>query len=79
MMYTDVHQNNIMAIPVTLQRRLDQQLDGDDERQFFTRAIRSLATISGRQIEPASWMVTSYEVEFGFKIGSGGLCVLCPL
>jgi hypothetical protein len=65
-----------MAMMVSLQRRLDNFSDGDQERQFFSHALRYLITASGRQVEMESWMITSYEVEFGRRIGSGGLCVL---
>jgi hypothetical protein len=77
-----------MAMMVSLQRRLDNVSDGDQEWQFFSHALRYLTTASGRQVEMESWMITSYEVEFGRRIGSGGLCVLflvqvvsafCPL
>jgi hypothetical protein len=83
----DMHQDNVMAMMVSLQRRLDHISDGDQERQFFSHALRYLITTSGRQVEMESWMITSYEVEFGPRIGSGGLYVfllvsvssaLCP-
>ena len=75
-----------MAMMVSLQRRLDHVSDGDREQQFFSHALRHLITTSGRQVEMESWMITSYEVEFGPRIGSGGLyvftlpcwlCILC--
>jgi hypothetical protein len=49
--------------------------DGDPERQFCSRALQYLTTISGRQVEIQNWLITSYEVEFGPQIGSGGLYV----
>ncbi|KIM80595.1 hypothetical protein PILCRDRAFT_822333 [Piloderma croceum F 1598] len=61
-----------MAMMVSLQRRLEQQSDGDKERRFFSHALRFLTTSSGRQVEMENWMITSYEVEFGAKIDSGG-------
>jgi hypothetical protein len=71
----DMRQDNVMAIMVSLQRRLDHISDGDHERQFFLHALRYLITSSGRQVEMESWMITSYEVELGPWIGSGGLYV----
>ena len=77
-----------MAMMVSLQRRLDNISDGNQERQFFSHALRYLTTASGRQVEMESWMITSYEVEFGSRIGSGGLyaillvsvyCAFCSL
>jgi hypothetical protein len=63
-----------MANTVSLQRRLGQVSDGDRERQFL-HALRYLATTSGHQVEMESWMITSYEVEFGPRVGSSSLCV----
>jgi hypothetical protein len=60
---------------VALQRRLDSRSDGGRERQFFSHVLLYLTTTSGLRIELQNWMVTSYEVEFGLKIGSGGLYV----
>lgn len=62
-----------MAMIVSLQRRLDQRSDGDRERQFFSHVLRYLIITSGLRVELQNWMITSYEVEFGPKIGSGGL------
>jgi hypothetical protein len=62
---------------VSLQRRLDDRsLDGTRERTFFSYSLQYLQTTSGRQIEVHDWMITSYEVEFGHEIGSGGLYVI---
>ena len=60
---------------VSLQRRLDSHSDDGRERRFFTHVLLYLTTSSGLRIELQNWMVTSYEVEFGPKIGSGGLYV----
>jgi len=62
-----------MAMMVSLQRRLQTGSDQDRERQFFTHTLRFLKTSSGRQVEMEEWMITSYEVEFGREVGSGGL------
>ena len=60
---------------VSLKRRLDHHSDGAQERHFFSHTLRYLTTVSGRQVEIKHWMITSYEVEFGPLIGSGGLYV----
>ena len=65
-----------MTMIVSLQRRLDNRFNGDQERQFFSHVLRYLTTSSGIQVELQNWMITSYEVEFGPQIGSGGLWVL---
>ena len=64
-----------MAMMVALQRRLDHCSDGDQERRFFAHVLRCLTTASGLRVELKNWMVTSYDVEFGPKIGSGALYV----
>jgi hypothetical protein len=62
-----------MPAMVTLQHHLDRSSDGDPDHQFFSRILQYLTTISGNQVEMRDWMITSYEVEFGRQIGSGGL------
>ena len=75
---TDTQDGSVVAMIVSLQRRLDLRLDGDRELQFFSHVLRYLTTTSGIRVELQSWMITSYEVEFGPKIGSGRLCVSHP-
>src|ERR1700683_2833059 len=65
----------MMAMMVSLQRRLQTGSDGNREQQFFTPTLQYLTTSSGCQVEMEEWMITSYEVEFGKQIGSGGLYV----
>jgi hypothetical protein len=72
-LYEDVQQSSIMAMMVSLQRRLDIQSDGERERRFFSHSLQYLSTSSGRYVEIENWMVTAYEVEFGEEIGSGSL------
>ena len=67
-----------MAMIVSLQRRLDLRSDGDRELHFFSHVLRYLTTTSGIRVELQNWMITSYEVEFGLKIASGGLCASHP-
>jgi hypothetical protein len=68
-----------MAMMVSLQKRLETGSDEDQERRFYAHALRYLTTASGRHVEMEDWMITSYEVEFGHEIGSGGLCVFAFL
>jgi hypothetical protein len=70
---SDIQQRNMMAMMVSLQRRLQAESIEDREQQFFAHTLRYLTTSSGRQVEMEDWMITSYEVEFGHEIGSGGL------
>jgi hypothetical protein len=71
-----MQQSNMMAMMVSLQRRLDHPADGDQEREFFSHTLQYLTTTSGRQVEMHNWMITPYEVEFGPLIGDGGLYVV---
>lgn len=71
----DPHSGDTTPIVVCLQRRLDSRWDGERERQFFRHTQRYLASCTGNQIDVESWMITSYEVDFGPKIGVGGLYV----
>ena len=75
LLHTDVHPQNVMAMVVSLEHRLREGSDEDVERRFFMHTLRYLTTSSGRRVEMEDWMVTSYEVEFGQEIGSGGLYV----
>jgi len=68
----NAHERNTMPMMVSLQRRLQTGSDDNREQQFFAYTLRYLTTFSGRQVEMEDWMVTSYEVEFGHEIGSGG-------
>jgi len=57
---------------VSLHRHLAQRSLDEPERRFFSTSLRYLSTSSGRQVQVESWMVTSYDVEFGPQIGVGG-------
>lgn len=70
---SDTQQSNIAAMIVSLQRHIEQRMGGAREQQFFSHSLEYLTTSSGRQIQMESWMVTTYDVEFGHEIGSGGL------
>ena len=74
--HADVDHHNIMAMIVSLRRSLDNHSGGDHERQFFHHTLQYLTTISGHGAKLENWMITSYEVEFGPQISSGGLWVL---
>lgn len=61
-----------MAIMASLQRHLQESLD-TRERQFYTSSLRQISVSSGSYADLESWTITSYDVEFGPIIGSGGL------
>lgn len=72
----DARVNDIIPIMICLQRRLDEQLDDNDrEREFFLHTLEYLTASHGSDVVAENWMVTSYEVEFGPRIGVGGLYV----
>lgn len=66
------YQHDVMEMMVSLKRRLDHHSDGAQEQHFFSHTLQYLTTVSGHQVEIKHWMITSYEVEFGLPIGSGG-------
>lgn len=80
----DAKQDHMLAIMATIQRRLDDKLDSDRERQFFSHSLMYMSQTRGMQLEMQSWTVTRHEVDFERIIGSGGLsvvarCVSCVL
>lgn len=62
-----------MAIIVCLQRRLESRSDGEREQQFFRHVLQLLTARQEFEVEMEWWMITSYEVTFGSRIGFGGL------
>lgn len=71
----DTRVNDTVPIMVCLQRRLDEQSDGDRERAFFSHTLEYLTALNEDDVVAENWMITSYEVEFGHRIGVGGLYV----
>jgi len=67
----DIHGSET-ALLVCLQRRLASQSDSDRERQFFHYILQLLTARNEFDVEVEDWMITSYEVEFGPRIGFGG-------
>jgi hypothetical protein len=71
---TDVHQHNMVAMMTSLQRCLVKHLYGERESRFLSSVLNQLSELSGEQVpEIESWMFTTFDVEFGAEIGSGGL------
>lgn len=69
----DIDAEDSTPMIVCLQRRLDQRTDHDPELQFFSHTLQLLNAYNGFEVEVENWMITAYEVEFGQKIGFGGL------
>jgi hypothetical protein len=61
----------MMAMMIAFHRQLGEN-PSDRERQFFSNSLQQLSTASGTHVEYEHWMITSFEVEFGVEIGSGG-------
>jgi hypothetical protein len=57
---------------VSLQRSFEQRPGGEREHRFFSHGVQYLSTMSGRRVYVEDWMITSFDVEFGPVIGSGG-------
>ncbi|KAF7982497.1 hypothetical protein HWV62_28086 [Athelia sp. TMB] len=69
----NAQQSNMMAMMVSLQKRLDNRSDSERELQFYSHSLHYLSIASGCHVQLEDWMVTSYDVDFGPEIGSGGL------
>ncbi|KAJ7262839.1 kinase-like domain-containing protein [Mycena rebaudengoi] len=66
-----INQENLAAMMVSLQRQIDGAQYGPESR-FYSRTLLHLSALNGGQIEIKDWMVTTYDVDFGGKIGCGG-------
>lgn len=64
-----------VALKVCLQRQVNNRADDSREQQFLSHVLEYLNSYSGYHVKIESWMITSYEVEFGHRIGVGGLYV----
>jgi hypothetical protein len=75
--YLGIPGSSVIAIIVSLQRRLDNSSGDNRERQFFSHVLQYLTTKGGHpsRVELQNWMITFYNVVFGRQIGSGGLYV----
>ncbi|KAJ7495014.1 kinase-like domain-containing protein [Mycena latifolia] len=70
----DVNQNNLIAMMVSIQRRLETQptITHNPEQQFYAHALEYLSATSGKRVEAEDWMIPAFEVDYGEEIGSGG-------
>ncbi|KAJ7142918.1 kinase-like domain-containing protein [Mycena epipterygia] len=69
----EISHHNMIAMMVSLQRRLDSlPHSSDPERQFYSHTLQYLTSVSGKRVELESWMIPSFEVDYGPEIGAGG-------
>ena len=73
---TEAQHSSVMAMMISLQKSLDNKSISDKrEEQFIKHSLNYLVSTSQQQAHIDSWTITSFEVEFGELIGSGGLSV----
>ncbi|KAJ7624397.1 kinase-like domain-containing protein [Roridomyces roridus] len=71
----DVNQGNMMAIMVSIERKLASQRVKRMtavQQTFYGHALQYLTVLSGQQVKAEDWMITPFEVDFGKEVGSGG-------
>ncbi|KAJ7615449.1 kinase-like domain-containing protein [Roridomyces roridus] len=71
----DVNQHNMMAMMVSIERKLaSQRVErmSTSQQTFYFHALQYLTVLSGRPVRVEDWMITSFEVDFGKEVGSGG-------
>ncbi|TFK74230.1 kinase-like protein [Pluteus cervinus] len=70
----DDQHSSMMAMMVSLQKSINKPASSSNsrEKQFYSHSLNYLSTMSGERVQLANWMITSFEVEFREKIGSGG-------
>jgi hypothetical protein len=73
MLFSDERHGSMVAMMASLQRRLKHSVGDERERRFFTHSLAYLHRESGERIPLENWTITSFDVEFGKKIGSGSL------
>jgi hypothetical protein len=67
------NQRNMMAMMGSIQQHLKKGQGDRREKQFLSRALVCLTTVSQQQVPSDPWTITSFDVEFGIAIGVGGL------
>ena len=65
--------HSLETMMVSLTKIIEERSGGDRELKFFSCCVGYLSAMSRRPIRRESWMITSFDIEFGSEIGSGGL------
>ncbi|KAJ6618043.1 hypothetical protein B0H10DRAFT_1276144 [Mycena sp. CBHHK59/15] len=68
----EINQNNILAMMVSIERRLDRHNRNDTEHGFYSHALHYLRSTSGKMIKLEDWMISAFDVDYGPEIGAGG-------
>ncbi|KAF7358835.1 Kinase-like protein [Mycena sanguinolenta] len=69
----DINHNNMLAMMVSLERRLEQcGNERDPEHKFYAHTLQYLTTTSRQKVEMEDWMISGFDVEYGPQIGMGG-------
>ncbi|KAF7333378.1 Kinase-like protein [Mycena venus] len=69
----DINQGNLLAMMVSLERRIDELRGGNmPEQKFYSHALQYLSSTSGQQIKLEDWMISTFDVDYGPEIGRGG-------
>jgi hypothetical protein len=75
LLISDINQNNILAMMVSIERRLDTHSLNQPEHKFYSHTLQYLTSTSGQQARLEDWMISTFDVDFGVEIGAGGLWV----
>ena len=63
----------MLAMMVSIERRLDRHSRNDAERGFYSHTLHYLRSTSGKIIKLEDWMISAFDVDYGPEIGAGGL------
>jgi hypothetical protein len=64
--------HSVEAMRISLQKILEERSGGDRELEFVSHSVRYLSLTSRHHMRRQSWMITSFDIEYGREIGSGG-------
>ncbi|KAJ7108319.1 kinase-like domain-containing protein [Mycena epipterygia] len=69
----DVNQRNILAMMVSMERKLaGHRMQDSPEHAFYGHALQYLIATSGQQVRVEDWMITPFEIEYISEVGVGG-------
>ncbi|KAJ6595916.1 kinase-like domain-containing protein [Mycena sp. CBHHK59/15] len=68
----DINQNNMIAMMVSIERKLDGRRMNDPEHRFYSHTLQYLTSTSGKQVKVEDWMISTFDIDYGPEIGVGG-------